>query len=686
MSMPVTIARSRPRALALTLSPRRALAAIVVAGMASRLALTLGRELQRYLPDEYIYGQIARSLAEGHGFRVLGLSARTPALLQPLLTAPAWLATDPATAFRITQAINVIAMGLGAVVVYAIARQLRVGPWKAVAAAAVATASPDLLYTGYVTADAIGSTVALLAILAGVRTLERPSLRRQLLFLALTAVATTARVQYAAIAVGGVVAAVLVERGHLAAVVRRHGVLVGLPVAAVGTVGIAGLGRYSSVASFSVSADALRWIPLTAALLALAAGVIVVPGAVAWTVAQCLHPTDRARTGFAGLTATLLALLLVASALFAAETDSNRFFERYLMLGIPLAAIAFCTWIEEERPLRGVALTVAALLVVASARVPISGYSVGQGQADSPLLLAVGRLENWLGVGSASLVVALVAAGCVGVAVAATLGRIGAIGSLVLTAALLTVVSLGAHSADRGLSEQVASGTLRAAPDWVDRAGAHATLLVAPSGNDPTTAMLLALRNRSVERIALLGPKATSFDGARRRLGVDERGQMRLDRKAVHGWVLIDGTSTRVELADARKVATGGDFALVHTRGRARLAVAIEGLSADGRLAHDGSVSLFATGREGFCRHASLQLTVLRSAPPVRVTFGGESIEVTPGSPNTVELRGGPLRRTLVPFTIGGQVQSSTKPAAPTDSVVRARLTTATGACAPEGG
>lgn len=681
MGMPVTIATSRPRALTLTVSPPRALAAIVIAGMAARFALALGREIQRYLPDEYLYGQIARSLAEGHGVRVLGLPSMTPALLQPLLTAPAWLAADPATAFRITQAINVIAMGLGAVVVYAIARQLRVAAWKAVAAAAVSIASPDLLYTGYVTADAIGSTLALLAILAGVRTLERPSVGRQTLFIALAGLATTARLQYAAIAIAGVTAAVLVERGRPTAVIRRHGLVAAVPAAAIGAVAIAGgLGRYASVTSFSLSADALRWIPTSAALLALAAGVIVVPGAVAWTVAQCLHPTDRARAGFAGLTATLLALLLVASALFATETGSNRFFERYLMLGIPLAAIAFCCWTDEARPRRGVALTVAAFLVVASARFPISGYSVGQGQADSPFLLCVGRIEDWLGIGNTSLVVALVTVGCAGLAVAATLGRIGANTALGLTAALLMLVSLGAHSADRRLSEQVASETLRSAPNWVDRAGADAALLVAPSGNDPTTAMLLALRNRSLTRIALLGPKATPFDGASRRLSFDGRGDVRLDGKAVTGWLLLDGTSTRVILTDARTIATGGDFALVKTRGRARLAVTIEGLTADGRLAHDGSVSLFATGRAGLCRRAALKFTVPRNGSPVRVTFGGETIEVAPGTPNTVQLRGASPRRTVIPFTIDGRAQSpgrsTTHP-----GLVQARLTTDTGVC-----
>ena len=281
-------AAARRRAtVSLVVTPQRALIALTALGIAARLLLVVGREVQRYLPDEYLYSQLARSLAEGHGARVLGQASESPALLQPLLTAPAWLAGDPELAFRLTQALNAVLMGLGAVVVYALARRLGVRAWTAVAAAAVALASPDLLYAGYVTADALGYLLALTALYVVVGTLERPSVRGQALFLGVAGLAAFARLQYVALFVAAAVGAVTVERAGIRRVVRRHWLIVATPILGGLAVALGGsLGRYASVTSFGVSTETLRWIPVSAVLLAAAAGAIIAPGAVAWTASQ----------------------------------------------------------------------------------------------------------------------------------------------------------------------------------------------------------------------------------------------------------------------------------------------------------------------------------------------------------------------------------------------------------------
>lgn len=645
-----------PPSLSIAVSPRIALAFVVVGGIALRLALVFERGLQRYLPDEYLYGMLARSIAEGRGARVLGMTNATPALLQPLATAPVWLARDPEVAFRLTQVINLVAMGLGAVAVYCIARELSVRQWSAVGAAGVAIASPDLLYSGYVTTDAIGSTLALLAILLGVRAIARPTLCRHGLFLLVAGLATFARLQYAALVIAAIFAAIVVERGRHGMVLRRHILLVGAPVALlVAIMAGGGLGRYASVTGFGASGDTLRWIPVSAALLAIAAGVIIVPGASVWCVSQFLRPTDRVRTAFAAFSASLIGVLIVASALFASETGSTRFFERYQMLGIPLAAIGFCCWVAEGRPLRNVALTLAATLIVIVARAPISEYAAAQGRADSPLLLAVSRLEGFLGVGTASLIVALAATMCAAIAGAAAFGWIGPTGALVSTAVVLAVISLGAHAEDRRLSAGVEKNELRAAPNWVDRSGGVDVLLVEPTGNNAGSAMLLALRNRSVDGIALLGRKATAFDGAVRRLTVDDRGTLRLGVKPVEGQLLLDGTSTRILVANSRTIAKGGDFALVDSARGARLSTIVEGMYSDGWLAGSGSVTLFATGRSGICRNATLRLTLPAGGSPVRVFLGGQIRDVEPGSTSRIFLSGDPSGRTTVHFTSTGR-------------------------------
>src|SRR5262249_43439537 len=157
---------------------------------------------------------------------------------------PAWLTGDPALAYRLTQGLNAIAMSLGAVVVYAIARELSLRAWTAVAVAAVALASPDLVYVGYDTADALGYPLALLAVFVALRAIDRPSAKSQAVFIVAAALATFARVQYAALFIAAPVAAAVVERGRVACILRRHALLVAAPLAGAAAASAFGLGRY----------------------------------------------------------------------------------------------------------------------------------------------------------------------------------------------------------------------------------------------------------------------------------------------------------------------------------------------------------------------------------------------------------------------------------------------------------
>src|SRR5213078_4481349 len=124
-----------------------------------------------YFPDEYIYASISRSLAEHGRPLIRGGPAHFPALLEPLAAAPFWLTNDPTLAYRLTQAENALAMSLAAVPVYLLVRRLGGGSWAALAAAALAVASPDLFFSSFVLADAIAYPLVLGAVYLGVRAL-----------------------------------------------------------------------------------------------------------------------------------------------------------------------------------------------------------------------------------------------------------------------------------------------------------------------------------------------------------------------------------------------------------------------------------------------------------------------------------------------------------------------------------
>jgi hypothetical protein len=121
----------------------------------------------------------------------------------------------------------------------------------------------------------------------------------------------------------------------------------------------------------------------------------------------------------------------------------------------------------------------------------------------------------------------------------------------------------------------------------------------------------------------------------------------------MHHQLLLDGTSTRIIVAGGRTIRQRGGFTLIARRDQARLGVTVEGLYADGWLAGSGSMTIYATGRPGLCRDATLHLTLPRRHSPVRITIaeagGRRSIVVNPGSTSVVSISGSSIyRRTLV--------------------------------------
>ncbi|MCY7302648.1 MAG: hypothetical protein LH654_06350, partial [Thermoleophilia bacterium] len=155
------------------------------------------------------------------------------------------------------------------------------------------------------------------------RAIARPSLAHQAAFVATAGLATFARAQYAALYLAAILAAVVVERGRMQALVSRYSLLVGVPIlAAVAIVSTGRLGRYGSVASFDFASGAIEWLPRSAFALALAVGAVMVPGAVAWTLHELATPRNRTAHGIAALITGRMGAQLAASALHSSETAS----------------------------------------------------------------------------------------------------------------------------------------------------------------------------------------------------------------------------------------------------------------------------------------------------------------------------------------------------------------------------
>src|SRR5207237_1680294 len=128
------------------------------------------------------------------------------------------------------------------------------------------------------------------------------------------------------------------------------------------------------------------------------------------------------------------ALLLEASQI--ADTDSQRFQERYLFALVPLLAIAFGLYVQRGLPQRVPVALVAAGLLLIAARIALSGYAAAPNKDDSPTLWAVLRLESLVTTGHGALAVALIAAALSGLAALVGARRLPGGGPLALTAAV----------------------------------------------------------------------------------------------------------------------------------------------------------------------------------------------------------------------------------------------------------
>src|SRR5512135_1630553 len=112
-----------PRAVGLPrVAAWRVLSLLVAASAVVRGAAALARQTPMYFPDEYLYSELGRSLATAGRPLVRGQHATFPALLQPILTAPAWLLGDIADSYHAIQLANALAMSLAAVPVFLLAR------------------------------------------------------------------------------------------------------------------------------------------------------------------------------------------------------------------------------------------------------------------------------------------------------------------------------------------------------------------------------------------------------------------------------------------------------------------------------------------------------------------------------------------------------------------------------------
>lgn len=353
------------------------LAGIVIASFGLRAWLARGMLGPFIMVDELIYAELGRSIAEDGALRVRDVDAGGFSVVYPFLISPAYALFDELPdAYAAVKTLNALYMSLAAVPAYFLARRI-LGPPLSLLAALLAVAVPSLVYTGTVMTENVFYPLFLTVALSLVLVLERPTLRRQAILLALVGIAFGTRVQAVAILPAVLVAPLLLalfERRSLRATLSPFRLLYALVaagiVAVVAAQSVRGrsvddlLGAYAVVGDGDYELEQVaRFALWHAAELDLYLGVLPVA---AFVVVTALGRRLGAAVGaFLAATIPLGAALILVVAAFASEF-ANRIQERNTFVVAPFFLIALLVWVERRLPrpplLAGAAAIGAALL------------------------------------------------------------------------------------------------------------------------------------------------------------------------------------------------------------------------------------------------------------------------------------------------------------------------------------
>jgi glycosyltransferase involved in cell wall biosynthesis len=565
----------------------------VLYAVAVAVLLTLGLRVKSpwIMVDELVYSDTARSLADGAGFSVRGAHASYGYVYPLLLAIPYALEKHVTDAYQLARVLNALVLCSVVVPVYLLARRV-VRPGAALAAAALSVALPASVYVGSLMTENVFYPLFVWFALALVSALDRPTLRRQLVVLALCLLLFLTRAQ-AVVLLAAVLTAPLVlawiERGRprrLSAWKPLYA-CVALVVAAVviGEVAVGNspthiFGGYSDTGHAHYRLwPVLKWTALH--LSGLALSLWVIPLAATIVIVASARHLDRPLRVFAAATVSLTAWLVLEVGAFASHF-SLRIEERNLFYVAPLFLIALLAWIERGQPRPPRATVAAALVSVALVgAVPFVDLLSENSQSDTPSLQPWWFLgDSWTGRATVSLVAAATA-----LALAAAFLWLPArfapwLPILVAAGFLATWLPLEAwphgfpQAAVHQYDASVAAGT-----SWIDRAvGTDADVAVLWSGGSAIRIWENEFWNRSIRRVY-------GLDGAQLPGSMP---QTAVSAQHAHG-LLVDAAGRPIQaryvLTDTRtpvlgtRVAADPDhlLALYRVRQPLRLALRISG-------------------------------------------------------------------------------------------------------------
>ncbi len=579
-----------------------ALLALVTLSALGHVIVSLARSNIVFLPDEYLYAELARSLSSSGLPLVRGEQIFFPSLLEPIVTAPCWLLGSVGAGFHASMALNSVVMSLAALPVYWLGRRLGLSTWLAFAASALALATPSMLYSSWLLGEALAYPLFLAGFSMGVLTLSGDK-RWLIPALIVFALASLARIQLLVLPLAFALTAVLMaareRRFRRFLGERRYLIGVGflLAIAAL-AVPASVFGFYSGIRHVDLSPGRFALHLGTQAIgLLFASSWIIVPGALIGLGLAVVQPRSRIELGFACNSLIVLVGILLQASFFGVVTIPQ---ERYVFYCAPILALSLALLASRGWPLRRVHTLLVLPIIILVAVLPLSTYAVGSRLDQSSFLYANYRFEQSIGVGSAAFIVALVVSALALATIALTFsGRLGGLGILALAIAFSATAMAISIEADLSNSAR----TVHRQAGWVDaRIGgsqrdAGQAVLLQGYGNRGSTLDLL-FWNRSVDRVALFPDSSRPDILPWPHLRINADGTLSVDGKPLSGPLVVDNSMHTINLQGAIKAGHSGNFTLWLPRGRPRLTFYAAGFGS-GWIAPRAALALWPTRTDG---------------------------------------------------------------------------------------
>ena len=579
-------------------------------------------------PDEPAYALLGRSLYATGRLQILSgptgfLSATAPALFGlPLSLANLELA------YSVAKVVDALVMSLAAVPVYLWGRTLVSRNW-ALVAAALTLALPGLAYSGLLMTEVVFYPVLVCAAWSLAAALESPTLRRQLLFVALLALAVLTRTQ-AVVLVAAFAGAVSLEclfarrvrlRAFAPAVIGIA-VLIAVRVASSAISGTSLLGGYGGADRGYPVGSALRYVLYHTGDLALLTGFLPFCAVGVLLVGAVSRGEDDPRLRAYLAVVTAVAFTFVVEVGVFASQNVHHLAERDLIALAPLLFLGFVVWIERGgagRLVRAAVAATAALLVVL---IPVGSFVTPASIVDGFSLIPLHDLRDLTSSGVTTAVLAA------SVVAAATLFVLVPRRYVFLLPAVVGVALIGGSiAASRQVVEasnaqrELYTGPVRR---WVDSAATAPAYYLYDQQTPASTVWQTLFWNRSITHVYDLPPSLLSGPAPQQAVRISPSGLVRTLAGSLlrPSYAVVSQRYALVgqPVAYSPQSADRGGSAVWKVEQPLRVASQVTGLEQNGDIAPGTTGVLDAYG----CTQGSVHLTLLVKEPGlVRISLDG---------------------------------------------------------------